>query len=261
MSFLGAIGLSTRRRGANLRYLAALAWSLARLSFSRSVRHRTVRDVLVRQILFTGVEAAWFIILASLLIGVSVVVQAHLWLDRMGQSALLGPILVTVIVRELGPLLVNFIVIGRSGTAIATELGTMQVSGEVRLLDSQGIDPLVYLVWPRVLGVMVSVFALTVIFVMFSLISGYLSGALFGGEIESPLIFIRGVFAAVTPLDVLNLLAKSFIPGLLTGAICCAEGLSATARHEIPQVSTRAVVRSVTALFLTLVVISVLTYV
>ncbi len=260
MNFLANIGLRVRERLRNFQYLAGTVCALVRLSFTPVVRRRTIRDVLARQILFTGVEASRFIVLISLLIGVSVVVQARLWLVKFGQSALLGPILVTVIIGELGPLLVNFIVIGRSGTAIATEMGSMQVSGEVGLLDSQGLDPLVYLAWPRVIAVMASVFTLSVIFVMFSFFSGYLSGTFFSDSAEPPGVFIRSVFEAVTPRDVANFLAKSTIPGLLTGTICCLEGLGATARHEIPMAATRAVVKSVTALFLVLALISVLTY-
>ena len=167
-----------------------------------------------------------------------------------------------VIVRELGPLLVNFVVIGRSGTAIATELGNMKVSGEVRILDAQGLDPFTYLVLPRVLGVAVSVFCLTIIFIVVSFISGYLSGGLLGVNPGRPLFFFRSVFKAVSPSDVFNLLAKTIIPGILTGIICCMEGLSvSTSITEVPQATTRAVVRSVTALFIVSALVSVFTYI
>lgn len=257
---LKAVGVSAISRLCYLRDLSATAFTVFLVMWRRETWKRTVRDVLARQILFTGVEASRFVVFIALLIGVSVVVQAQLWLNRVGQSALLGPILVAVLIRELGPLLVNFIVIGRSGTAIATELGSMSVSGEVRLLDSLGLDPMIYLVWPRVVGVTVSVFCLSVLFVAFSFVSGFVSGLFLGGGQESPLVFVRSVFKAITPADVTNFIAKSFFPGVLTGTICCLEGLSASSRHEIPIFATRAVVKSVTALFLTMAVISVLTY-
>ena len=68
----------------------------------------------------------------ALIVGVLVVVQAQYWLTRLGQTALIGPILTAVVLRELGPLLTNFVVIARSGTAISTELANMKVHGEVR---------------------------------------------------------------------------------------------------------------------------------
>lgn len=262
MNAIAKIGSYLVTRWRFLRHLASVTSAVLVLSFRAGTWRRTVRDVLTRQVLFTGFEAVRFISLVALLIGISVVVQTQVWLARVGQTELLGPILVMVIVRELGPLLVNFIVIGRSGTAIAIELGNMNVSGEVRLLDSQGLDPLVYLVWPRVLGVAVSVFCLTIVFIVVSFISGYLSGLLMGANPGNPALFIGSVFKAVRPADVFNLIAKTLIPGFLTGAICCTEGLSVHAAvTEVPQASTRAVVRSVTALFLTSALVSVFTYI
>jgi len=262
MNIVGSLGKYSIKRWRYLRYLSAVTWSIFTVCFKKGTFRRTVRDVLARQILFTGFEAVRFISLLAFLIGISVVVQAQVWLPRAGQSHLLGPVLVMVIVRELGPLLVNFVVIGRSGTAIATELGNMNVSGEVRALDAMGLDPFTYLVLPRVLGVAISVFCLTVIFIMVSFVSGYLSGVFMGSNPGPPYFFFKSVFKAISQLDVLNLLAKTIVPGLLTGVICCTEGLSVrTAITEVPQASTRAVVRSVTALFITSVLVSVFTYI
>ena len=260
MNVLGAVGRHQREKWAYYRRLSALLSTVVFLSLRPGTFRRTVRNVLARQILFTGFEAARFVSLVAFLIGIAVVVQAQLWLTKVGQSALLGPVLVMVIVRELGPLLVNFIVIGRSGTAVATELGSMNVAGEVRVLDAQGLDPLVYLVIPRTLGVAISVFCLTVVFIVVSFLSGYLSGLILGGA-GQPGLFLQSVFRAITPADVGSLIAKTLVPGLLTGIICCSEGLSVNlAITEVPQAATRAVVKSVTALFLTSVLISVFTY-
>jgi len=197
----------------------------------------------------------------AFLMGVSVVAQAQLWLTRVGQKALLGDILVMIVIREAAPLLTNFVVIGRSGTAIATELASMRVSGEVHLLEQLGIDQFIYLVVPRVFGVMVSVFCLTVIFVVVSFTSGYITGLAMGVETGHPAVFIRSVFQALTPAGFLNVAAKTLLPGLTTGALCCFEGLSIRgAATEVPQAGTRAVVYSVAVLFLVSAGVSVFTY-
>jgi phospholipid/cholesterol/gamma-HCH transport system permease protein len=258
---LESVGAETRRRAGVLTHLLAVAWSVLCVSVHARAWPRTVRNVLARQILFTGYEAVTFVATVAVMVGLSVVLQTQLWLNRLGQSALLGPVLVMVVVREVGPLLANFIVIGRSGTAIATELGNMNVNGEVRVLDAQGLDPFTYLIIPRVLGVAISVFCLTVVFVVVSFISGYLSGLLLGAGSGRPGVFFDSVIGAIRPSDVLNLLAKTWIPGLLTGTICCVEGLSiSTAVTEVPQAATRAVVRSITALFVSSALVSLLTY-
>ena len=76
--------------------------------------------------------------------------QYNAWIGKVVQSRLLGPVVVVVVVRELGPLLVNFVVIARSGSADATELGLMHVAGEISVLER--LDPLLFLVVPRVSG-------------------------------------------------------------------------------------------------------------
>jgi phospholipid/cholesterol/gamma-HCH transport system permease protein len=112
-----------------------------------------------------------------------------------------------------------------------------------------------------VLGVALSVFCLTIVFIFVSFLSGFLFGSVLGvGSIE-PGRFVTSVFGALRPADVINLLAKTFIPGLLTGTICCTEGLGVGyAFTEVPQAASRAVVRSATALFITSALVSLLTY-
>lgn len=261
-TWLGTIGEGTVRRLRVHAMTVAVVWAVLRQAARRQTWRRTVRGVFARQLLFTGVEAVRFISLIALMVGLAVVVQMQLWLGKVGQTALLGPVLVMAIVREVGPLLVNFVVIGRSGTAIAAEMGAMRVNGEVEVLDSQGIDPFIYLVLPRVLGMAVSVFCLTIVFIVVSLLSGYLSGLVLGSKPGPFVLFLESVFRAVKPADVANLLIKTLVPGMMTGAICCVEGLSAAhALTEVPQVTTRSVVRSVGALVVISVIVSVLTYV
>lgn len=261
MNWLARLGEWALTKGRTQTYLAAVIWGVLREAVRRASWPRTVKNVLARQVLFTGLEASRFISLLAFMVGISVVVQTQVWLAKVGQTALLGPILVMVVVREVGPLLVNFVVIGRSGTAMATELGNMRISGEVHVLDAQGLDPFTYLVMPRVLGAALSVFCLTVVFIVVSFVSGYLSGLLLGANPGDVRLFSNSVFRAVTPADVVNLIAKTLIPGLVTGAVCCTEGLSvSTAVTEVPQATTRALVRSVAALFIISALVSVLTY-
>ena len=218
-------------------------------------------NVLARQILFTGMEATRFVSMIAVIVGVLVVVQAQYWLMRLGQAALIGPILTAVVLRELGPLLTNFVVIARSGTAISTELANMKVHGEVRALDAMGVDPFVYLAIPRVLGVAASTFCLTIIFLAVTFIGGYACmWALMLGDIDMGLFF-GNIIGAVTVRDVFSLLAKSLLPGLMTGAICCDEGLGVGgAATEVPIAATRGVMRSVAALFFVSLLVSVAAY-
>ncbi|MGI6088225.1 MAG: ABC transporter permease [Kiritimatiellia bacterium] len=260
-NFLHRIGARFNSRLAGANYLAATAGTLLWMVWQPRRWPRTTRNVFARQLLFTGVEALKFVALAALMVGISVVVQAQLWLGKAGQADLLGKILVMVIIRELGPLLVNFIIIGRSGNAIATELAGMKINGEIQVLESQGIDPLLYLAMPRALAMAVAVLCLTVWFIVISLTSGYICGILVGVGAGDPLIFLDSVLKGLRPADVFNLLFKTLLPGMTTGLICVMEGLSVkTALTEVPQAATRAVVASIGALFVISAIISVITY-
>jgi phospholipid/cholesterol/gamma-HCH transport system permease protein len=260
-SFVSAVGSGTLGYVRRAHYTLAVTFAVLRLAATPSTWRRTVRDALARQLLSSAVEASPFTVMVAVLVGISVVVQAQLWLGRVGQSKLLGPVLVAVVLRELGPLLANMIVIGRSGNAIAAELGHMRLSGEVRVLDAQGLDPLLYLVVPRALAMMTAVLCLTVIFIFVCLLSGYWFGWLLGARTGGILGFLDSVARATGPWDFFNVVAKSLVPGLLAGVICSTEGLSvADTITDVPRAIARAVQWSVVVLFFISALISLLTY-
>ena len=135
----------------------------------------------------------------AVFVGISVVVQLAFWTGKAGQSQLLGPLLVAVVARELGPLLTNIVVIVRSSSAMATELGVLKINGEVRALEAQGNDPFLHLVMPRVLGVAVSTFCLTIVFILVALASGYFFGAWLGTGSRDVWFFTNTVLNALHP--------------------------------------------------------------
>jgi phospholipid/cholesterol/gamma-HCH transport system permease protein len=240
---------------------AAVAFLSVLLLFRRDSWPRTVREQIGKQILFTGYEAIGLTSLLAIAAGVSVVAQGQLWLARLGQSEMLGPLLVAVVFRELGPLLVNFLVVARSGTAIVTELATMRVHKEVGLLETMGVDPMVFLVMPRMTGVAVSVLCLTLYFIAISLVTGFLFSLLLGVGSSDAIGFFESVMRPLHARDFIGLLAKTLLPGVLTGVICCVEGLTiGGVTTEVPQAATRAVVRAITALLFISALVSVLTY-
>src|SRR3989442_1411770 len=110
----------------------------------------------------------------SAALGLLIIGQTVSWLTRVGAINYLGSIMVIVVVRELGPLLTALLVLARIGTANVVELGTARALGEVEALEALGIDPIHYLVVPRVIGMALGIFSLTVYLIIGSLVSGYL---------------------------------------------------------------------------------------
>lgn len=258
---LAAVGGVIVRQVAEISYLIGTLVSLLIAALRPSSWPRTTRTVLVRQILFTGVESMGFICFIALIAGMSLVLQAQVWLTKFGLSDRVGPLLVAVVFRELAPLVVTFVIIARSGNAVATELGQMRIHGEVRALEIQGIYPGTYLVLPRVLGLTASIVCLTIFFCAVSLASGCVFGLLFQEQNATAGNLVGGITGAIGPADVLNVLAKTVVPGLFVGIISCTEGLSVgRAATEVPQAASRAMKRSFIWLFVISAIVSVLTY-
>jgi phospholipid/cholesterol/gamma-HCH transport system permease protein len=243
---------------------------------------RAARKALALQILSIGVEPLWFVGAVAVFAGISVVVQLTFWTGEVGQSQMLGPLLVAVVARELGPVLINLIVIVRSGSAMTTELGVLKINGQVHLpreislpsatrerhgpisrgeLEARGGDPFLQLVVPRVLGTVVSTFCLTVVFILVAFASGYVFAAWMGKGTRDLLLFADTVSRAVQPKDMFNILAKSILPALFAGASWCIGGLGVSGSvTEIPHATQRALTRSVAGLFVISAVVSLLTY-
>ena len=262
LSPVGRLGAATLNRCSDLLFEAGVLGRLIRLAFTPRCWTRTTRNVLARQVLFTGIGALRFTLLIALLVGASIVLQSSLWLKQAGKTELLGPIMVAVIVRELGPLLVNTVILVRSGSAIVTELATMTVGGEVRVLEAQGVDPLEYLVLPRVIGVGISVTCLTVFFTVASLSCGYVASLGLQARGGVSMAFVESVLSAIKWQDIVQVAAKTVIPVLVTTTICCTAGMGAgSARTDIPKAATRALSRAIGALFVTSAAISILSYI
>src|SRR3954468_9750231 len=166
-------GRFTREQWNELRHAAAVIGTVLWVCIQVRCWMRTVRKAFVRQVLSIGVEPLWFVGSLAVFVGISVVVQLTFWVGETGQSQMLGPLLVTVVPRELGPVLINLVVIVRSGSAMTTELGVLKINGEVRTLEVKGGDPFLQLVTPRVLGMALSTLCLTMVFILVAFGSGF----------------------------------------------------------------------------------------
>ena len=255
------VGGSARQHWCDLRAGAAVIGAVLFTAVRPCFWTKSARNNVARQVMAVGLEPLGFVCAVATFIGISVVVQFSFWTSAAGQTQLLGPLLVAVVARELGPVLINLIVIVRSGSAMTTELGILKVSGEVRALEARGNDPFLHLCVPRVLGLAVSTFCLTIVFVLVTLASGYLFAAWRGKGSGDLLLFAEAVARALHPNDVLNILAKSIVPALFAGASCCLGGVGVTESvTEIPQAAQRALTRSIAGLFAISAVVSLVTY-
>jgi phospholipid/cholesterol/gamma-HCH transport system permease protein len=169
---------------------------------------------------------------------------------QVGQTKLLGPLLVNLVVRELAPMSAALVVLARVGTATVTELGTARALGEVEALEALGIDPIHYLVVPRVVGITVSVVALTVYAVLFALGVGYLVSFLRGLAIP-PGEFLGIVAGSLEWIDFPLLAMKTMSFGFVASLVICYHGLAQPLRlEEVGEATTRTVAQTVVACLL-----------
>lgn len=205
---------------------------------------RTIVGVVSAQIYFTGWQAIPLISVLALATGAITIIQSSTQLSILGGSEMIGNLLVVIIVREVGPLLTALVVIARSGTAVSTEVGNMRANREIEALESMGINPLSFIVFPRILGGVISVVCLCFYYVLIALFGGYLISRLIH---EMPFSFyINSLVNAIAIEDMFLLFIKSAFSGIIIFVVSCYQGLLVKrSPHEVPQVTTKAVVDSI----------------
>ena len=199
------------------------------------------------QIHRAGVRLLPIVSFVALALGLVVIGQTVSLLSRVGATAYAGTIMVTVVVRELGPLIAALLVLARIGAAIVIELGTARAQGEVEALEALGIDPIHYLVLPRVVGLALGIFSLTIYLIVMTLASGYLFAFLQDVPL-TPADYFSQLAGALRWEDFVLLALKTCAFGAIIAVVTCYHGLARSLRIEqVAEATTRAVVESVVA--------------
>lgn len=214
----GAIGARVFAVVAFAGQTAAALWEAA--SHPRQVRWKDA--VLIAQ--RAGVEALPIVSLVAFLMGVIVAFQSAIALRQFGAEVYVADLVGISLLRELGPLMTAILLAGRTGAAFAAEIGTMKVNEEVDALVTMGLDPVRFLVVPRVLAAV----AMTPLLTVYADLIGLVGGAAVMTTFEIPLVaYWRETFAFVSMSDFVGGTAKSFVFGVIIAAVGCLRGLQA----------------------------------
>jgi phospholipid/cholesterol/gamma-HCH transport system permease protein len=224
------------------------AFTLITLGVTFSKRHKAssiIHPLIRAHIHRAGFRLLPIVALTAFALGFVIIGQTVSLLSQVGAQNYAGTVMVTVVVRELGPIVTALLVLARIGTATVIELGYLRAAGEVEALEALGIDPIHYLVVPRVIGLGLSIFSLTVYLIIIALFSGYLFAFLH----DVPLLpsqYITQLAQALRWEDFILLALKTFFFGTVIAIVTCYEGLANPLRQEeIAAATTRAVVQSV----------------
>jgi phospholipid/cholesterol/gamma-HCH transport system permease protein len=237
------------------------AYSAAEMFARPKPGDRLIRQITTKQVYFTGVGALNTIGVIALTLGVLIIVEMFSIAPKIGQEGMIGKVLVAVIVRELGPLLTAIIIIGRSGTAIATEIANMMVSDEFDALESIGIDPLRFIVYPRIVGMILSLTGLVIFFDVIGLLGGFVAAHLVGVTLAFSEYF-NNLFSAMSVIDLVVVVFKCAAMGGAIAVISVMQGFK-VGRNQmmVPVAATKAVVNSLIAVFIVDGIITLFSYI
>ena len=245
MQFVSQIGGSVMNSLAYVGSLASLGGQAAYYTFVAPFQGKPLRlQRAVSQAMDVGVRALPILSLITFFIGLILALQAAYELRRFGAMNYVATAVAISMSRELGPLITAIVVIGRSGSAFAAEIGTMKVTEEIDALETMAISPIRFLVTPKFLAMIVMLPCLTI----WANAMGILGGSLFGVA-QADFTFVRYIQVSLDSLllrDIMTGLVKSVMFGITITAVGCQEGLATGAGAEqVGRSTTRAVVMSI----------------
>ena len=203
-----------------------------------------------RQMVFIGVRATPMVALTAFSVGVTLAMQAAHSLQQLGAEIYVPDLVMVTLLREMGPVLIAVIVIGRSGSAVAAELGTMKVSEEIEALEVMAINPISFLIVPRFLAMLVMLPALTILGNYIGVFGGW-AVCHFALDFNTAGYVMRALESADT-WDLYSGMIKSAVFAWIIITIACNAGLHVEGGAEgVGQATTASVVQALLAMLVT----------
>jgi len=197
----------------------------------------------IRQLRTIGAESFFLVGLIALFTGMVLGLQGYNTLHRFGSEGALGTVVALVLVRELGPVLAALMVTARAGSAMAAELGSMQATEQIDALSVMAINPVQYLVSPRVMAGVISLPLLTAMFDVIGIWGGWAVGVGLMGAPNGP--FFNGIAQNMSGHDILTGVYKALVFGVVVMWVCCYKGYHAQRMATgVSRATTEAVVLS-----------------
>ncbi|MEH0019199.1 MAG: MlaE family lipid ABC transporter permease subunit [Desulfobacter sp.] len=197
----------------------------------------------IKEIEFIGSKSILIVFVTALFTGMVLGLQGYHTLTQFGAEALLGSAVALSIIRELGPVLCALMVTGRAGSAMAAEIGIMKITDQFPALEMMAVDPVKYVISPKLLAGILSLPLLTAFFDVVGIFGGYLVGVKLLGVNEGA--YFGKMVSAVTFADIYGGMIKSLAFGLLIAWICTFMGYVARSTTEgVSRATTQAVVFS-----------------
>jgi phospholipid/cholesterol/gamma-HCH transport system permease protein len=214
-----------------------------------SVRPPYRPGLVLQQAEFVGVGSLFIVMLTGVFTGAVFTLQSMAALERMGMESMVGAMVLISIARELGPVLTALMVTGRVGSAMATELGTMRVTEQIDAMEVMAVDPVNYLVVPRMIACAVMVPILSLLFLLVAFGGGYVVAVVVMGIDEGS--YMARIEWTLDPYDFYQGALKSVVFGVIIAVVGCFKGYHAEGgARGVGQATTQAVVIGSIAIFI-----------
>jgi phospholipid/cholesterol/gamma-HCH transport system permease protein len=257
LALLGRLGQAVLARAREVVHIGALLYAAIKGAFVEGRRgRRMVVSGAVTQVYFTAIEPLSIFLSVAVTCGFFAIVLSDSLMRPNGLAPHIPSVVAQAVVRELVPLVIALVVIGRSGPAIATELGYMRVNHEIDALDLAGANTDYLIVLPRIAGVTVATMALTVAMSAAALVGGFLLGSAL--DLVSVGLRFEQILQSITLPTIFLALAKALAFGIVISTVNCYHGLEVRyAFTEIPRANVRGAVQCYMFCFLLNAAISI----
>jgi phospholipid/cholesterol/gamma-HCH transport system permease protein len=216
-SFFDFFGSKTLRLNNDLGAMAIFFFR----SFIMIFRIKAIPDI-IQQIYFIGARSAQIVMLVGFFTGMVLGLQLYFVLVKFGSVGVLGTAIALTLIRELGPVMAAIMITARAGSSMTAEIGIQRISEQIDALSTMRIDPLGYLISPRIAAAVLSFPILTALFDLIGILGAWVSGCLLLG-VNSGTYFHR-VVASTQWDDISGGFIKSIVFGVLVVTICCFQG-------------------------------------
>jgi phospholipid/cholesterol/gamma-HCH transport system permease protein len=190
-------------------------------AFLMIIRPRQFPEI-IQQVYHIGAKSSSIVTLIGLFTGMVLGLQLYYTLMKFGSEGLLGSVVALSLIRELGPVLTAIMITARAGSSMAAEIGILRISEQIDALYTMRIDPIRYLISPKIAASIISFPLLTAFFDLIGILGGYITGILLLGG-NGGAYFTR-IQASVDLVDVRGGFIKSLVFAVIVSTICCYQG-------------------------------------
>jgi phospholipid/cholesterol/gamma-HCH transport system permease protein len=185
---------------------------------------------IIQQIYYIGASSTVIILLVGLFTGMVLSLQSYHALARFGAEGSLGTLVVLSLTRELGPVFTAIMITARAGSAITAEIGSQRISDQIDALSTMRIEPIRYLVSPRIAAALISFPLLTAVFDLIGILGGYITGVLLLNLNAG--VYFNGIYTSTELKDVTDGFIKALVFAVIVATVCCFQGYFAHTRSD-----------------------------